>query len=174
MKSKKIFIILFLVSGFFVSGFGLIGVHDALQCKKWIKVRGHIIDATVGNVSTNLQPVSSDTSVPDIVYEYQYNGQVYFSSSIAYFAASDMSLQSSYYANNEVDVLKFLTQYPVGSDVDVFINPDNPEESVLDTSLQLPVFFPLICGILLIGVAIHFSIFGDRYFPAKSQALRGN
>ncbi len=173
MKLKKTFIIVLLIVGFIIAGFGALGIYDAMQCKKWIKVKGHIISAIVSDMTESPKEVHSETSIPDVVYEYKYKDQTYFSQSISYFPDSIFTLQNSYYADSEDAVLLFLKQYPINSEVDVYVNPDDPEASILDPSVKLPIFFTLIFGLLLIYFAIHIALFGDRSFNVKQQKTKG-
>ena len=105
--------------------------------------------------------------------EYKYKEQIYFSPSLAYFPSSMLALQNSYYADREESVLAFIKQYPVNSEVDVYVNPDRPDMSVLDVSLKMPVFLTLLFGLFVIYCAIHLSLFGDRYFNVAPKKKRG-
>ena len=168
MKFKRTFIIFFLVSGFIVSGFGVLGIYNAMQCKKWDKVRGHIIGSTVAETLNAPKGFNSAGFVPDIVYEYKYKGQTFFSQTIAFLPGLPSSLQDAYYASSEDAALEFIKKYPIDSEVDVYVNPDDSNLSIIDTSLQFPVFLLAIFGLLLIYFAVHLALFGDRYTSAKS------
>jgi len=168
MKLKKTFVIFFLITGFIVSGFGVLDIYTAMQCKKWTLVKGRIIGSTVAEMADTSKIGNSDIYIPDIAYEYNYKNQTYFNQTIAFLPDSLIALHNTYYAGNEDEILAFIKKYPINSEVDVFVNPDDPEFSVLDTSLKMPLFITFIFGALLIYLALHISLFGDRYIFSKS------
>lgn len=167
MKLKKIFVILFLIAGFIISGFGILDIHTAMQCKRWTPVKGRIMGSTIVEMPGASKMQNSEIYVPDIAYEYSYENKTYFNQAIAYLPDALITLQNTYYSGSEDEILDLVKKYPINSEVDVFVNPDNPELAVLDTSLKLPLFTTLILGVLFIYLALHISIFGDRYILSK-------
>jgi hypothetical protein len=84
--------------------------------------------STVGKVITSRAEVSGGeytSVVPFIVYQYNVYGRDYSNSQIK---AGDvhMSSYSSRAAYDKVD------KYPVGSEVTVYYNPENPQQSALE------------------------------------------
>jgi len=173
MKIKKTLVVFFLIAGFIISGFGILDINTALQCKQWSVVKGRIMGSTVGELETP-GAGNPEAYIPDIAYEYKYKGQTYFSQSIVYLPDSITALHSTYYAGSENEILDFIKKYPINSEVDVFVNPDNPECAVLDTTLKMPLFITLLFGGLLIYLALHISLFGDRYVLSKPEVKKKN
>lgn len=173
LKEKKTYIVgLLMIAGLIASVFGIISILDARKCANWPVVKGKIIDSFVEDISDTSQNTKARICNPDIKYEYIYKDQTYFNNTISYFPTETIGLRNFYYAAPESTVCKFVDKYPVKKEVDIHVCPYDPNFSILDTSLRLPVFLPLILGILLIYSACHLIIFGSHYFSDPHQKNR--
>ena len=163
MRLKKILTLISLVSGILITVYGGIRIKNAYHCRDWDKVQGEVIGSMVAELPNSSKNRNTASWVPDIVYEYNYKGQTYFSQSISYVSGSSGGLHDSYYADTEDHVAAFVEKYPVGTPVTVYVNPEEPEVAVIDPSIKLPHFIPLILGLLLIYIAFHLYVFSSHY-----------
>ena len=74
-----------------------------------------------------------------------------------------------YYSGSESEIKDFLKKFPANSVIDVYVNPEDPKESVLETDLKMPVFIPLLFGFLLMLLALHLLFFGDKYLNHNKE-----
>ena len=160
-RNRNIAIAFFLISGIIISVYGIRRILQAKQCKNWTVVKGVIMDSSITEISDLSNNKTTETSLPDIKYEYSFKGKTYFNHIIAYHGNSTFGLSDSYYAGTEDDILKITSKYPVNAKVDVYLNPEDPHQAILDTGLKLPVFMPFLLGVLLLCVATHLYIFGS-------------
>lgn len=168
-RNKNIAIAFFLICGVIISVYGIQRILQAKQCKNWTVVKGVIMDSNIEDISDLSNNKTTETSLPDIKYEYAFKGITYFNHIIAYHGDSTFGLSDSYYAGTEDDILKIISKYPVNSKVDVYLNPKDPHQAILDTGLKLPVFMPFLLGVLLLCAATHLYIFGSLCVPTHSQ-----
>ncbi|MCK5843796.1 MAG: DUF3592 domain-containing protein [Victivallales bacterium] len=165
LKQKKVYFIgLLMVLGILASIGGVIAVLDAKKTMDWPVVQGVIIDSFVSCLDDSSANQPSRICLPDVKYEYVYKKNTFFNNDISYFPSKTIGLKDFYYAALEGEICEFVKEYPVNAKVSVHVNPMEPESSVLDTTLKLPVFLPLICGVLLIYTACHLFVFHTHYF----------
>ena len=162
-KIRKILIVVLLLLGALISLYGLRSIFNARKCKDWTVVKGRIMDSNITYITDLPNNKTTETSLPDVKYEYVFNNHTYFNQTIAFYGEHTVGLSDSYYAATEDDVLTFLSKYPLNSSVDVYVNPLKPSQSVLDTGLKLPIFMPFLFGILSIFAGFHLYLFGNFY-----------
>ena len=95
---------------------------------------------------------------PVIAYEYVVDGQSHHSQQISYGAVDSASMSS--WAE------RIVARYPLGGQAQVFYNPANPSEAVLEHSgeggnLALTAIFVVVeiilVGLLIFGLTGHFD-----------------
>lgn len=133
--------------------------RKATASKNWPTTTGRIISSDVGSYRSRRSSGTHTTVYePNIVYEYSADGQRFQSKQISFGAVAGTS--STGWAENIV------THYPEGGTVQVFYNPANPSEAVLEHSgaggnLALMLVFVVIeavlVGILISGLTGHFG-----------------
>lgn len=117
------------------------------------------MDSSVVKESELLSNKNVETSLPNIKYEYCFDGQSYFNDTIGYYGKNSLGLTDSCYAGSEDEVIDFIAKYPVDAIVDVYVNPEDPAKSVLDPTLKLSVCIPFFLGLVFIFVAIYIYLF---------------
>ena len=83
--------------------------------------------------------------LPIIEYEFDYQGQS--------FKTSHWRL-GNYSVGNRTSALVVTSRYPVGSSVTVFVNPRQPEKSVLETGASSLCWVPFGFGIFFLALFI--------------------
>jgi hypothetical protein len=132
--------IVFLVLG--VSGvlFAEIRRRDGRKQMTWERVEGIVL---VSEISNNW-----DFYVPRIVYSYSFGGNKFTSERVRSFAT---------FTNLAGPAIRIVERYPAGSVTTVFVNPENPSESVLECSnsrIFMIAVHSVSTGLLILGIAL--------------------
>ena len=139
-----LFSLIFVIIGWLLARYALKMTAKAQQSRLWPSTEGEIAHAaTLYETSRSLSGGVSATYKADIVYRYQVNGKDYSSSTITLLDVSSAAGQ----AQSIVD------RYPDKSKVQVFYNPDDPSDAVLEPGTTTG----LVC---LYVVSAMFSIGG--------------
>jgi len=146
-KVKKIIAVV-LVSGT-ITGLGLgafvIGVNEiigATSSKEWPTVNGTIIRSKIlvsehKTSRANQTSQTEDYYLPDVAYRYSINGVTLQGDNIRYGLAT-----------NKAQAEKIVQQYSVGKVIEIYYNPDNSEQSVLQPGYFGGLFFFPIMGFI--------------------------
>ncbi len=141
-----------------------LGVNDMVkgwQSKGWPSVAGTVRSskiATSTSGTTNSTPGQSatETHFADIVYDYAVDGTAYEGYRVSFGETGDVDIAIA------EDIIG---QYPAGSTVRVFYNPDGPRESVLEPGLHGYPWLFLVPAPVFIGL----GLFMARFFPKASK-----
>lgn len=126
---------------------GIVAWAISLQMKvsasrRWSFTPGRIITSELATRSTATSRGSFSAYYPKVVYEYQVAGQVYQGSRIMF---------GQFPAHSSPDLAqRKLAQYPLHSTGQVFYNPANPSEAVLEQSAPSIRTLWLVAGLLLL------------------------
>ncbi len=118
------------VSGIAISIWGWQILKASQKSRNWPSVDGVIEESTPDSVEDDL--------LPHIVYHYQVNGN---------------NLRSSFQFPSGTNPLPefaqaYVKKYPVGANVKVYYNPENPQQSTLEPSAQGD-WMILVVGIMM-------------------------
>jgi hypothetical protein len=125
--------------------------------KNWSTTTGTILSADLSQQSRrNQQGYHDVTYTPNVEYTYEVNGQTYRSDTIS----SGWTVSySAGMAQNKTN------QYQPGSKVNVYYNPDNPADAVLETKSTSGNVFMIAGGaILALSLAISCCVMGSSLF----------
>lgn len=86
-----------------------------------------------------------NTGNSHVVYSYTVHGVRYESDRRSFF--SEGAIEGEDYAE------EIVLQYPVGKEVTVYYNPDDPGDAVLEPGSVVPMIVPLIIGLFVCGFA---------------------
>jgi len=143
-----------LCGGFFVLvfvGAGGLLIYQSIRSRKkaessqsWPATTGHITDAHVSHhTSTDSDGDTSDHYSPKVRYTYPVAGTTYEGDKIGF------GFQQSF--GNASKAQAALTRYPVGGQISVFYDPNNPADAVLErraggsnVSLMIGIVFLVI------------------------------
>ncbi len=145
---------IFFLIGFVLFYFTYSWITNGLESNNWQSVEGAIISSQFisGRTSENKPFYSAE-----ILYEYYIDNVKYLSNSIT------SGGQSS--SNNPNYAQKIVRKYSEGDKINVYYNPQNPEQSVLEPGFHWSDAWPALIGLLfaLIGlIGVIFSILGKR------------
>lgn len=128
----------------FLIGLVIIGwvCYSALlsfQSYSWNSARGKV---TESRIKRSYSKDSSDQLI--IRYQYQVKGKTHYSDRIHF---GDFSML---FGMSKRSVVK---RYPKGKSVDVYYNPDNPKQAVLEQDLKLSAYIGIVVGMFCCGFA---------------------
>lgn len=120
-----------------------------IQTKLWFKTQGRI---TYCEMTTY-----EESAWPKIEYTYQvdgneFTGQTFF---------LDMAHNNLHSTHARTLAYRLVCAYKGGEDIDVYYNPDNPEQAVLDTTT--PWKLNAILGVITALFLLHVAIFISRF-----------
>ncbi len=150
LRSVLVGVGIILVGCAFIS-YGLGQMSKAKQSVNWPSAPGNIIRSEKEKHTTTEKSGSSKREVTyylaAIDYEYQVGGKSYRSNRIAY------------EGQNRNQTVALLNRYPKGKSVEVFYDPDDPEEAVLERGMKKGSYFMPIFGAVwgLFGLLIAFK-----------------
>jgi NADH:ubiquinone oxidoreductase subunit 3 (subunit A) len=141
--------------------------RKANQSKQWSTTNGEIISSELdAQTSTDEEGNQSTTYIAQVFFRYQVGGLEYESGRINFnygMRTSNIRKQQS-----------IVEQYPQGSTVTVFYDPDNPEESVLERRVNGAFTTIIVSAVFItIGLIVAVSSLGVNP-PAFLKNLLGN
>lgn len=138
-----IFLAAGLFAGYFIAGHTLLGYATS---SNWIEV-----PATIYHIDLDSQPGDSTTYSVSGSYTYEFNGQQYRGNRISLDIGNDNI--GRYWQN----LATSLRADAAGNEATAFVNPDTPQESVLDRTIRWEkILFGLVFLVLFGGVGCFF------------------
>jgi len=141
--------------GLFALVFGVIGAvliflyfrnkNKAKASEGWPSTYGRIVSNDVSVSYQNDDDYRRVSYLPKVQFTYQVGGESFTGKRIAF--GSDPDFNTRRKATN------FLLQYPVGAEVAVFFNPENPSEAVLSQKMR-SMTAGLIVGIVMLVIMV--------------------
>jgi hypothetical protein len=117
---------------------GFVMARTPGKSSHWPTTTGQILASTI---NYRRRSGSGHSPYPLVMYVYQVEGQTYQSQRIYFGGVVGGSVMTG--------VIK---KYPVGAQVPVYYDPQNPADAVLERSIPMAKFLGLI-GVILMGVA---------------------
>jgi hypothetical protein len=128
--------------------FGFISARTPGKSKDWPTTPGQILASTI-NYRRGSR--GSRSPYPVVVYLYQVEGRQYQSQRIYFGGEVGGSAMTG-----------IIKKYPVGAEVPVYYNPQNPADAVLERSVPMAKVLALV-GVILIAVAAA-TYFMPKFF----------
>lgn len=142
----------FVLLALFLLVIGLRGRRKARASQNWPRTMGRVLAAYVEpRRSSNSSGSSSTSYYPVVLYEYNADGQPLQSRRISF----GMEVGTGWAGPAE----KKIANYAPGSMVEVYYNPENPQEAVLETSAPASKWLFLVVFIILaiVGCTLVFT-----------------
>ena len=150
------------VAGFIFAGIGLImlvrGLLDFRTTRlsqNWPTIEGQIIQATIEeSMESDNDGFTSKRYTPSVLYTYTLVGQQYTSDKITFGA------KWRYPSRNEAESK---LNYQTGERIQVYYNPENPSQAVLEAGAVRGVWGTLLIGIVfsIIGGIVLYNTLGN-------------
>jgi hypothetical protein len=125
---------IFIIKGFWRSSKGIAYLLKAYNSMKWDSITCTIIQSTLVTAKDDEGFLSFEAIVK---YKYGYKGNQYIGDEI-YFGYNSSSVEEK--SSN------LLRSYPEGKEVEVFVNPKRPQDSILIPGIKLSTIIPVLGG----------------------------
>ena len=146
MSIPTLFILIFVVVGLGIAGFGARSVVHARASSAWPHVSGKITHSEIDRSSN-----SDGTSYkPRVHYTYSVNGEPFTGERIC-FGLANMSAGYRF-------AQAYTKRYQVGSSVDVYYDPVQPASAVLEPGLSKRAFIPMSFGLAFAFMGAWFGL----------------
>ena len=122
---------------------------ESLRSRNWSRVRGTITSAWVGESRSS---ESGASFAPEVRYTYEYEGRKFTGNQLA---AVNVGARHRGYAK------QVLERYPIGAEVDVYVNPLKPSRAVLQIGVSWASVLAMAFGLAVATFAIVMLSRGD-------------
>lgn len=124
------------------------------QSKNWLSTNGKIISSDLdAQISTDDDGYQTTTYLAKVFFTYEVNGNSYESDRVNF----DYGMRTS----NVRKPQSVVEQYPTGSDVTVYYDPEDPQQSVLEKRVNGTFTTILVSAVFIaIGVVLAVSSLG--------------
>ncbi|WP_455203734.1 DUF3592 domain-containing protein [Kaarinaea lacus] len=140
LNPYSIIVALFVITGLLVTAWGVIIIIKARETQQWPNVAGVIVESNfdVGNIDL----------LPHIAYSYIVEGQSYH---------RRMEFSADISPTQEF-ATSYVEKYPLGTEVQVYYHPDNPQRATLEPGLGKGDWLVVAIGLstLLFGILFLF------------------
>lgn len=143
-------------------------IYQAYKSSSWPSVQGQIISSEITRHSSTYTDTATNRIKNETVYDAQINYS-YVVNGITY-SNDDVRMGGTVRTNMKVWTKRLLDKYPRGKAVNVYYNPEDPFQSVLEKGFQLSTFAFLAMGLSFFIFAIYFK----RAFLNLGGTLFGN
>ena len=156
MNELLLFGLIFLIIGIITLILGMIAWNKARKSTSWPAVPGRILNASVDRVRERDRDSDGDVSIEtkykvDISYQYTVEGKQYIGNRIQFGLPDRMS--------SSVRAYRIVNQYPQGTEVDVYVDPSQLSNSVLQPGVKLSTLLAPAFGLVfaIAGMIMMFA-----------------
>lgn len=151
---KRIFPLLFILTGVSITLFGVRGLLRAQASMDWPSTQGSIVESSVERERSSGTGNSGGISYhARIFYEYRVEGTTFNGDRVSYgdSGSSDPS-----------PARRIVNRYPKGKDVTVYYMPEDPEVCVLEPGVKTQAYFVPGFGLIFLVAGILMAIYLPR------------
>jgi hypothetical protein len=131
---------------------------------RWETTYAQVIYASVEARRSRSGTGTSTTYYPNVIYQYQVNGQMY--------QGNRVTLGSSIGLGSYSAVQKTVDQYAIGSTIPIFYNPVNPAEAVIERRAPSSRMFLFIAVVIILILTVT-VIFTTSMLGNVNQLISG-
>lgn len=162
---------MFMLAGILFIVIGSKNIYQAYKSSSWPSVQGRIISSEIKSHSRTYRDTTTNREKNETVYDAHIN-YGYVINGITY-SNDDVKIGGIIQTNTTIWARKLLDKYPQGKVVNVYYNPEDPSQSVLEKGLQLSTwsFSALGLAIFIFGIYIKkaFLNAGRRVFGYNTE-----
>ena len=120
------------------------------QSKNWLSTNGKILSSDLdAQISTDDDGYQTTTYLAKVFFTYEVNGNSYESDRVNF----DYGMRTS----NVRKPQSVVEQYPTGSDVTVYYDPENPQQSVLEKRVN-GTFTTILVSAVFIAIGVVLAV----------------
>ena len=125
--------------------FGITFIRSAEASKRWPVAQGSVVStrARLQSSSTGNSSPSSYSYAFEVTYAYEVDGEQYEGDR---FSLGEGSTASRAFPERSDAQVAASRDYPTGSEVDVYYDPENPASAVLKPGANWGTYMPLVLG----------------------------
>ena len=146
---------LFKLAGILFILIGINTIYQAYKSSSWPSVQGKIISSEIKSHSSTYTDTTTNRTKNETVYDAQINYR-YVVNGITY-SNDDVKVGGTIKTNTSVWARKLLDKYPREKVVNVYYNPEDPFQSVLEKGFHLSTWAFLAVGLAIFIFAIYFK-----------------
>jgi len=136
----------FILGGGVALGLGILQVVEALRSKSWPQATGKVKVSEVGSSSGSISSGGSAVRYKaNIIYEYEVQGAKHI---------GDRVTVADHASTSGAKHHRIAQRYPLGADITVYYNPNNPDESLLEPGLRFAPFILIIIGLFASSIGL--------------------
>ena len=160
---------LFLIGGFFVIGFAILAHFDGKDAQNW---SSHVAKIGAATLESRVIDDEKETYLIKVLYQYEWNGLTYRGDRYRLHSNSSRNYQRQY------SILTGL-QYAQrnGTDYEIFVDPKNPENSVINNDFNPnKIYGDIIFGMLFsfVGYILTFHLAALERLGTKLNQMNPN
>ncbi len=143
-------------------GVGVWLLATAYASTSWPVVKGRLVDAKVAaRISQTGDALRRHLEYYiKVEYEYMFDRQVYRSS--RYSLGTGETIEDGFYDKSEARAWLKQSPYQLNSQVDVHVDPKDPENTVLSAGIRFSTWIPIILGLVFIGLGLLIKWLVDK------------
>ncbi len=146
--------VVLMLIGLAVLSFGARQVLKARASEQWPSVPGVVTSAEMSVNSSSGSDSSGPTYGAEVLYEYEAEGEQRVGDRVEFGEVA---------TGDPADAQSVLDRYPVGAEIAVFVNPEDPLDSVLEPGISASTFFLPVFGCVFAFVG---ALVGGVFFFA--------
>lgn len=151
-----------IAAGIVILVIGIAIERRARISRRWPSVKGVVVSSKIlkerssgSNSSPGHRVTEGNQYKPEVTFEYSVFGVKYVSNKVSF---------ADYSTNATAHATRVTERYPEGKAVDVYYNPDNPEDAVLERRGGCAVLLLILGGLFMIAVSSLFIYIGPGKF----------
>lgn len=144
---------LFMLAGIIFIVIGSNNIYRAYKTSSWPSVQGRIISSGIKSHSSTYTDTTTNSVRDETIYDAQINYN-YVINGITY-SNDDVKVGGTIGTNTKIWARELLNKYSQEKIVDIYYNPEDPFQSVLEKGLQLSTWFSLGLGLAIFIFAIY-------------------
>lgn len=154
MHLLSLFFAIFILAGVTMAGFGIHNIVQAHESRNWLSTDGSI---TFSDIERRSGSKGGSSYAPSVRYQYTIQGKQYEGSMVA-IGLKHVSAGRSF-------AERIIKKYPQGKSLQVFYNPADPSESVLEPGLSKRSFILFSAGITFALIGSCFALVTWLFSP---------
>lgn len=157
MSISGLVIVPFVIVALVMGGIAVRGQMRARASRNWPMAVGKVLFATVDARRSRSGSGYSTNYYPNVIYEYVVNGQR--------FQNNQMYSGVQYGLGSYKRVEQKVAKYPPGSTVQVYYNPENPSQAVLEQSApgSKILWFVVLFILVMVAISVAFTFGMNNY-----------
>lgn len=144
---------LFILVGIVFIVIGSNNIYRAYKTSNWPSVQGHITSSEITSHSSTYTDTATNSVRNEIVYNAQINYD-YVINGITY-SNDEVKVGGTIGTNTTAWAREVLNKYPQEKSVNVYYNPEDPYQSVLEKGLHFSTWFSLGLGLAIFIFAMY-------------------